>query len=436
VRYARLFVSDIGDNRFVIGNFGLSTMKKLSVFAPAVLVCFSLAGSLAPQISLSAEKQEVSAKVGKPLQDAITATQKKQYEEALAKVKEANAVPEKTAFEEFKINQVTAGALIGLKRYNDAAGVYEKILDSSYLPAEQVELNTKIIIQLYMQNNQNAKLLEYMPRWIKTHPNDTDMIYSLALVQSRSSQMKAAKETLEGLIGSAEKSGQRPKEDWLKSVVLVDYKLAENKLDKATLSAIEKALHYYPTPTLWQQMLGGLKEQQMTDTVKFQLFRLMLAVGALKSGDDYVELAQLANSLGFPAEGVNVLNAGIAAKELGEGDAKERDNRKLLWMKGLMDKDKAELTADEQKAKAAADGQQDVLVGEDFIGYGQYAQAIEAIERGLKKGGVKKPDSAQMALGIAYYNNKQREQARAAFKQVPATSELKRIAELWVLHIG
>jgi len=131
-----------------------------------------------------------------------------------------------------------------------------------------------------------------------------------------------------------------------------------------------------------------------------------------------------------------VLNAGFAAKELGEGDAKERDSRKLTWMKKNLDVDKAELPAEEQKAKASADGQADVLLGEDYIGYGQYAQAIEAIERGLKKGGVKKPDQAQMALGIAYYNNKQKDQARSAFKQVPATSDLKRIAELWMLHIG
>jgi Flp pilus assembly protein TadD len=101
-----------------------------------------------------------------------------------------------------------------------------------------------------------------------------------------------------------------------------------------------------------------------------------------------------------------------------------------------MDADKAELAAEEQKARAATDGQADVLLGEDYIGYGQYAQAIETIERGLKKGGVKRPDQAQMALGIAYYNNKQKDQARATFKQVPSSSELKRIADLWVLHIG
>jgi len=412
-------------------------MKKLSIFTVAVALQVFLVTSFVGGLAGAAEEPKVSPKVGKPLQEAITATQKKQYEEALAKVKEASAVPEKSAFEEFKINQVTSGALIGLKRYSDAAAVYEKLLDSSFMPADQVELSTKIIIQLYMQNNQNAKLLEYLPRWIKTHPNDNDMIYSLALVQLHASQLKPAKDTLEGLISNSEKAGQRPKEDWLKSLAVVNYKLADNKMDKAYLSVVEKSLHYYPNPTLWQQMLSGLREQQgNNDTLNFQLYRLMLAVGALKSADDYIELAQFANHFGYPSEAANVMTAGFAAKVLGDGDEKERQNRLLASFKKAADSDKAELPQIEKRALAAADGQTDVTLGEDYIGLGQYAQAIEAIERGLKKGNVKKPDQAQIALGIAYYNNKQKDQARAAFKQVAATSELKRIAELWVLHVG
>ncbi|MES1196153.1 MAG: tetratricopeptide repeat protein, partial [Steroidobacter sp.] len=384
-----------------------------------------------------AEKHDVSTKLGKPLQEANSLNQKKQYEEALARLKDANAISEKTAYDEFMINQLTAASLTGLKRYNDAAAVYEKLIDSPFLSPDQQELYTKIVIQLYMQNNQNAKLLEYIPRWIKTHPADTDMIFALAMTQYRSGQLKQAKETLEGLINNAEKAGQRPKSEWFSNLVNICFKLEDNKLDKTTLSAIEKTLHYYPNPALWQNMLAGLKDQQTNnDSLRFQLYRLMLAVGALKSADDYIELAQFANHYGFPAEAVNVMNAGFSAKILGEGDAKERQTRLLASFKKAADDDKASLSATEQKARATADGQDDVLLGEDYIGYGEYAQAIDAIERGLKKGGVKKPDEAQMALGIAYYNNKQKDQARAAFKQVPAGSDLKRIAELWILHIG
>jgi tetratricopeptide (TPR) repeat protein len=411
-------------------------MKKLSSILAAVSLSVLFVAVGIPSVSVAAEKREVSQKVGKPLQEALTLIGKRQFEEAMRKVDEAKAAPEKTPFEEFKINEVAANILMNQRKEGEAAAMYERLAESSFAAAEQVEIYSKGAIALYARTNNTAKLLDMLPKWIKNHPNDTDMMFTLALAQSKAGQQKAAKDTLEDLIKGAEKAGQRPKSEWLLNLANITYKMAGNKWDKNSLAIVEKSLRYYPNATLWQQMLGGMKEQQMNDGVKFQLYRLMLAVGALKSGEDYTELAQLANSFGLPAEGVNVLNAGFASKDLGEGDSKERDNRKLMWMKGLMDKDKAELPAEEQKAKASADGNADVLLGEDYIGYGQYSQAIEAIERGLKKGGIKKPDAAQMALGIAYYNNKQKDQARAAFKQVPASSELKSIADLWILHIG
>ena len=420
-------------------------MKKLSSLSLAILLAVSVVTSFIATNANAAdgqkkeqEKLTVTPKVGKLLDEALTFNSKRQYDEALAKVTEARAVPNKTPFEEFKINQVAGNSLSGARRYVDAAAVFEKILDSGMLPADQVEAYTKSIIQIYINVNQNNKLLEYLPKWIKNHPNDTEMIYDLALAQDHTGQFNASRDTLEGLISSAEKSGQRPKEEWLKNVVFISYKMAGNKVDKPTLALIQKTLHYYPTPDLWQNMLAAMKDElSNNDEVSFQLYRLMLAVGALKSADDYTELAQLANHFGLPAEGVNVLQAGFDNKVLGVGASKEQDIRKLAWMKKNMEADKAELPSVEQKASASSSsGQEDVLLGEDYIGYGRYADAISAIERGLKKGGIKNPDQAQMALGIAYYDNKQKDQARAVFKKIPESSDIKRIADLWILHIG
>ncbi|HVY24254.1 MAG TPA: tetratricopeptide repeat protein [Steroidobacteraceae bacterium] len=417
-------------------------MKKFSSFFLATLLAVSVVVSLTAVSAGAAEekkeqKQTVSPKVGKPLQEAVALMSKRQYEEALTKVNEARAVPNKTEFEELAIDQYAASALLGLRRYADAAAMHEKILDSGSLTPEKAEAENKMLIQLYVQTRNIAKLEEYVPKWLKTHPNDVEMQEIYAQVQFNAGQLKQAKETIESLISSAEKSGQRPKEKWLNDVVSISYKMAGGKIDKSTMSAIQKALHYYPTPTLWQNLLAGMKDDlSNNDEVSFQLYRLMLALGVLKSGDDYTELAQLANHFGFPAEGVNVMQAGFDAKALGVGETKEQDVRKLAWMKKNMEADKAELPNEEKRAAQSSTGQEDVLLGEDYIGYGRFADAIEAIESGLKKGGVKNPDQAQMALGIAYYNNKQKDQARAAFKKVPESSDLKRIADLWILHIG
>lgn len=419
-------------------------MKKLSVLVSALclsLTTVAVITAIAPAVAVAAEEQKVGVKVGKPLQDAIAAGQAKKWDEAAAKLRDAQAVEGKTSFEEFKVNQILAWVLINQKKFGEAAGVYEKILDSGFLSGEEADQNVKTIVQLNLQAKQYSKAMEYLQRWLKAHPNDTDMSFVLAQLQAQTGQYKQARDSADNLVAGAEKAGQKPKEDWLKLEYLVSSKLNDNpqRLDKQTLGVVEKLLRYYPNANYWEAYLTGLKlqlaQQPNSDGLKFQLYRLMLDVGALKASDDYIELAQLANSFGFPGEAVSVLQAGFNNKVLGANDqTKERETRLLASMKKNAEVDTAQLPALDKKARAAAVGQDDALLGEAYLGYGQNAQAIEALERGLKKGGVKKPDQAEMALGIAYVRNKQKDQAKAAFKQVGSDSDLGRIASLWVLH--
>ena len=160
----------------------------------------------------------------------------------------------------------------------------------------------------------------------------------------------------------------------------------------------------------------------------------MLSVGTMKTPEEYFGLAQLANNAGFPGEGLSVLNTGTAKGVLGAAAGKDREERLRASISKLADADKAALPALDKKARAAATGQDDVSLGEAYMGYERYPEAIEALERGIKKGGLKKPDQAQIALGLSYLRSGQTEKARSAFKQVSGESELGRLASLWVLH--
>jgi len=73
-------------------------MKKLSSILAAVSLSVLFVAVGIPSVSVAAEKREVSQKVGKPLQEALTLIGKRQFEEAMRKVDEAKAAPEKTPF--------------------------------------------------------------------------------------------------------------------------------------------------------------------------------------------------------------------------------------------------------------------------------------------------------------------------------------------------
>lgn len=389
----------------------------------------------ATSVAAAADEQKVGTKVGKPLQEALTAGQAKQWDQALAKLREADAVSDKTAFEQFKVNEIFAWVYTNQKKYAEAAGIYEKLLDSGFVSAPQSEQYIKNIAQMYLQTNNNTKAMEYLQRWLKGHPGDEDMIAILGQLQFKTGQLKQSLDTFGGLVSAAEKAGQKPKEDWLKIMYGVSYKLggSANTLDKPTLAIVEKLLRYYPNENYWASMLSGLK-QQNSDSVNFQLDRLMLAVGTLKEAKDFTDMAQLANNFGYPGEGMSVLDTGYAKGILGVGPGKDREERVKASIQKQAEADKAALPAVDKKARAAATGQEDAILGETYYGYGRYPEAIEALERGIKKGGLTKPDQAQIALGIAYLRSGQADKAKAAFKQVPADSELGRIASLWILH--
>jgi len=402
------------------------------------LLAFSATAVLPATAVIAADQKEqkVGPKVGKPLQEALTAGQAKQWDQALTKLREADAVSEKTPYEQFKINEIFAWVYTSQKKYAEAAAIYEKLIDSPFVSPTESDQYIKNVAQMYLQTNNNTKALDYLQRWLKAHPGDADMTAILGQLQFKTGQLKQSLDTFNGLVSATEKSGQRPKEDWLKIMYRVSYQLggSTNTLDKPTLAILEKLLRYYPSETYWAPMLTALKQQQNSDAGRFQLDRLMLAVGTLKDPNDFIEMAQLANNFGYPGEALSVLDAGYSKGILGTSAGKDREDRLKASIQKLADADKAALPALDKKARDAATGQDDVTLGEAYYGYGRYPEAIEALDRGIKKGGLKSPDKAQIALGISYLRAGQPDKARAAFKQVPDESEFGRIADLWMLH--
>jgi tetratricopeptide (TPR) repeat protein len=84
----------------------------------------------------------------------------------------------------------------------------------------------------------------------------------------------------------------------------------------------------------------------------------------------------------------------------------------------------------------ASRGQDDVLLGQIYLSYGQYDQAVAALNRGIKKGDVRDPDEAHMSLGIAYLQQGLRDLADEAFRTVDKGSPWAGLAELWRLRVN
>ena len=144
----------------------------------------------------------------------------------------------------------------------------------------------------------------------------------------------------------------------------------------------------------------------------------------MRRGDDYAEMAQLAIEQGLPSEAQAALESGFARKVFTEQRDIDRNTRLLNAAKTKAATEKAGLAQADRAAAAGAKGDADVLVGESYLGAGQYAQAVTAIKRGLAKGNVANAAAAQTTLGIALLKSGAKADAANTFKareeKVPA----------------
>ena len=85
-------------------------------------------------------------------------------------------------------------------------------------------------------------------------------------------------------------------------------------------------------------------------------------------------------------------------------------------------------------AEKSSQGQASVGLGQAYLSYGMYDEAIAALQSGLKKGGVTDTDEAQISLGIAQMKKGQKDQARQTFKAVKADGKWADLAGLWTIR--
>jgi hypothetical protein len=200
--------------------------------------------------------------------------------------------------------------------------------------------------------------------------------------------------------------------------------------DEATQrSALESLVIRSSKPEYWKLLLKlSERSRGLNDHNTLDINRIRYMVGAIETKDDYTLLAQLALQLGNAAEAQSYIEKGVAAKILTD----DRSQRLLTLAKTQA----ATNAANEAKALAAANaapmGDDLVKVGENMIGEGKAKDAIGVIQNGLKKP-MKDAANGQMRLGQAYLAAGQKADAQAAFAKVKTADNNGTVAHLWGL---
>jgi len=395
----------------------------------------SMSAILVPGTVLAAEqaKPKLSKAVGVPLQAAQKAMAAKQWDAALAELKKAQAVEKRTPQEDYQIDEFLGYILVQQKKYGQAAPVFERMLNSGLVPPEQVDDRTKAVAQMYFQEKEYKKSGEWTKKWLAKHPGDEDMTVLLGQTQYLTEDFKGAASTMSQVVANDEKNGRTPKENYLQIVLSSQFK-QDNK--DGVADALKKMVRYYPQPQYWENLADTYRRKQTSDRVTLGFYRLMSEVGVLKDKGDFVEMSQLAIEAGVPGEAESTMQKGIDNGVLKSDDKTEQNRytRLLEAAKKQAASDRASLAQQAKDAEKATQGQPSVGLGQAYLSYGMYDEAIAAIQAGLKKGSVTDADEAQISLGIAQLKKGQKDQARQTFKAIKPDSKWSDLAGLWALR--
>lgn len=403
----------------------------ISTILRASLAFTVVVGSAA--VSSAYAQEAVRPEIGKPLQAASALLKSNKFKDALAKIREVDSVPNKTANETYLIESMRGSAASGAGDNDTIIKSFESVIASGKAPAATQLKVIEALAGAHYRARDYATTNKWATRYLREGGSNSQI--RTLLIQSYFQSGDFANSAKESLIDiqADEKAGRTPSEEKLQ---LLANSYLRQKNSNGYIATIEKLLNYYPKKSLWVDVISRLQRKSgFSDRLALDVYRLQLATGNLTATNDYMEMSQLALQAGFPGEAKKVVDEGYANGALGKGTDVDRQKR----LRDLVEKRVAENqkvitgSAEEAAGNAAKDGNALVNLGYNLFTSGQVAKGISLMEAGIKKGELKRPDDAKLRLGTALIQSGQKAKGAQVLKSVQGTDGAHDLANLWVI---
>ena len=387
-----------------------------------LVAAFVLAGALAAP-SAHAQGQQVSKEVFDKYDPAREAAGRKDYGTALKLAKEGLAVA-KTSYEKLVCLKIVLVAAYGLRNYPEEVEAIEQMLTFDTLSPKEKQDYQRTLGQLYAQLGKLDKAIFVTKEYIRASggsPQDHDFLSKLYGSRDCPNSLAELDKALAG--------GKQPEEEQLKLQASCYFKA--KAVDKQ-LAVAEELLRRFPKKEYYSQVLGIYQGEKIDDMAMMALLRFGFDHDFLDKDTDFIRLADLALDVGTTAEAERVLEKGIAKRVVKNTD---KAARLLVQAKTRAAEDKKTIAQLDAEARAGKNGESDFKVGERYFGLGEYDKAVEAIQRGLqpdRAARIKRPDAANMVLGIAALKAKHKDIAEKAFTAAKADPRMAGVAKIWL----
>jgi tetratricopeptide (TPR) repeat protein len=403
-------------------------------FAIAIASCVLASGSVFAQDNEREERDKQETKqaqaVSKEIYDRIQKAQElvdaKEYDGALRIL---NALKNKDNLTDYERQNVLN--YVGFVHYNmdnieAAMQTYEEMLRIPTMEDQIRKGTIYTLAQLNTMQENYTRAIELIEQYfvLETNPApDPYILYAQNLYQvNRFADMIKPIETAMEIARNREKE---VKEDWY---VLLNFAYFQQE-DYAQVRDIQKTLLMtWPKKRYWFSLAGAYTELGEDNNLIYA-YDAAHVQGMLEKESELVTMAQLYMQAEVPYKAASLLDTEMKGGRV-TGAAKNYRLLSQAWT--LSQEDEKAIPALQEAAKQTEDGELDVRLGNAYLNLGQYGECVSAVQTGLRKGGLKNPDNAQISLGMCLYNQKRYSDSIKSFREAGKARRSQRIANQWI----
>lgn len=308
------------------------------------------------------------------------------------------------------------------------------------------------LAQLSLSQEKYDEAIEYIMQWMSEVDKVTAQSWSfLGIAYFSKENYQKAIESMETAINIAETEAFKPKENWYSILAASIEELKDEIGEKNALlrqaDIYEVLINLYPKKGYYLQ-LGRIFNQLGREKDYMITLKAAYAKDLLDKEGEYLALAQLLLLSENPYWAAQVLVSG--QNKLVEQKNDETEEVKLVPVVKNSEKN-LKILADawrmaqeidkaipilEQVSKMSKDGKSYVLLGNLYLQEDKITQAIDAIEKGIKKGGLTNTSQVYMALGQAHFENQSFEDAKKQFRVAARSKDekIKKAANNWLRY--
>ncbi len=356
--------------------------------------------------------------VAKPLAAAQELYRAHKYRDALGKIAQAAAVPNRTPYETYMVEEMRGAAAMAAGETGTAAQAYETVLNSGRLSGEDEQRTTAALAGIYFQQKNYPLAIRIAQRYLKAGGTDPEMRTLLTQSYYLSNDCAPVVSQLKASTDAQANGGHAPDEGQLQMLATCAQKVKDGNAYRGALGLL---VAYHPSPAYWNEMVTAIRGTPgYLSSLDLDIYRLRRATGSLATADAYMEMTQLALVAGSPAEGKQVIDQGFASGVLGKDAQADREKR----LQALAAK-RAQPGGDAATPATPLD------TGMNLVFAGQAQQGLPMMEQAIAKGGLEHSDAARLRLGEAYYVAGQKAHAVQVLRTVKGTDGSGDLARLW-----